>query len=91
MNSQSIAIELICSYLNNPSYYSKSYIINNFQVVIQLLSKEIDDYLDINSNIKQESLGSESVTYVTRDLSELIKKFKVLLPNPRVRCGVVYC
>ncbi|MBM7836437.1 hypothetical protein [Clostridium sardiniense] len=91
MDNNSIAIEIIFNYLNNPSKYTKSYVQENFKNAISILEKKLEDYFEYDQNIKTETLGQESITYNNQSMEDLIKDVRVLLPNPKAKVGVLMC
>lgn len=91
MNYNSMAIEIIYNYLNNPSKYTKSYIQENFKSAISILEKKLEDYFQYDQNIKTETLGQESITYNNQSIEDLLKDIYVLLPNPKPKLGVLMC
>lgn len=91
MNYNSMAIEVIYNYLNNPSKYTTNYIQENFKSAISILEKKLEDYFQYDQNIKTETLGQESITYNNQSIEDLLKDIYVLLPNPKPKLGVVMC
>lgn len=85
-----IAINLIFNYLNDASKYTKSYIQENFQGAITILSKNLKDYFSINGSIQSMQQGQRNVTYKDVTINSLIQEIKPLLPMARPRAGIVY-
>ncbi|MDU1053437.1 hypothetical protein [Clostridium baratii] len=85
-----IAINLIFNYLNNASKYTKSYIQENFQGAITILSKNLKDYFSTNVSIQSMQQGQRNVTYKDITINSLIQEIKPLLPMARPRTGIVY-
>lgn len=84
-----ISIDMIYYYLND-SKYSKEYILKNFNSAITILSKNLKDYFAINSNVKSMQQGQRQITYNNKNMNDLMKDIKPMLPVPRPRGGVIY-
>ena len=89
MDYNSIAVELIYNYLNNPSKYTKLYIIENFNLAITVLEESLKSYFQQNQSITSYKLGGKSITYKDLSLNKLVSNRKELLPSPKSKKAVV--
>lgn len=91
MNYNSIAVELIYNYLNNPSKYPKDYIILNFEAAISVLEESLKFYFQQNKGVSSYKIGEKSVTYNNAlSLNKLVNDVKELLPDPIRKKGVMW-
>lgn len=90
MDYDSMSIDIIFNYLNNTSKYTKSYIRENFQGVITILSKNLKDYFATNGSIQSMQQGQRQVTYKNITLKSVLEEIKPLLPMAKPKTGTVY-
>lgn len=89
MDYNSVAVELIYNYLNNPSKYTKLYIIENFNLAITVLEESLKSYFGQNQGIASYKLGDKTVTYKDLSLNKFVNNIKELLPPPTPKKAVV--
>lgn len=85
-----IAINLIFNYLNKASKYTESYIQENFQGAITIVSKNLKEYFATNGSIQSMQQGQRQVTYKNITLKSVIEEIKPLLPMARPKVGTLY-
>lgn len=79
---ESSAILSIRRYLNKD--YSEQYIKDNFSIAIKLIIENIKKSLKVDKNVKSETQGNRSITYL-EEYQLITNDIKMFLPTPFVK------